>query len=147
MRHFVWCWTSSSIRTTVTLDSDTEQIIRQWMAERRVSFKQALNDLIRTGRASIDESKKPFRTITRSMDLPAAKLDKASKSQPSRKTMNRYTRCRLDHKTGFNPIASDCFVSENEPTPQDLRPSVIHKPHSEPTGRFRSPITTSTATW
>ena len=36
-------------RTTVTLDADTEQIIRRTMRERRVTFKQAINDAIRRG--------------------------------------------------------------------------------------------------
>ena len=34
------------MRTTVTLDDDTEQIVRARMKARHVSFKQALNDAI-----------------------------------------------------------------------------------------------------
>ncbi|MCY3616945.1 MAG: antitoxin [Acidimicrobiaceae bacterium] len=64
------------MRTTVTLDADTEQIIRQRMNEHRISFKQALNDLVREGRASIDGPPE-FRTTTRSMGLPTVDLDKA----------------------------------------------------------------------
>jgi hypothetical protein len=37
------------MRTTVTLVPDTERIIRDFMRERGVSFKQALNDAIRIG--------------------------------------------------------------------------------------------------
>ena len=37
------------MRTTVTLDPDTEQIIRRRMLERGVSFKVALNDVIGSG--------------------------------------------------------------------------------------------------
>lgn len=37
------------MRTTVTLDPDTEKLIRELMRERGVSFKQALNDAIRSG--------------------------------------------------------------------------------------------------
>lgn len=37
------------MRTTVTLDPDTEKLIRNIMRERSVSFKQALNDAIRVG--------------------------------------------------------------------------------------------------
>lgn len=37
------------MRTTVTLDSDAEQIIRRRMAAKGVSFKRALNDAIREG--------------------------------------------------------------------------------------------------
>ena len=64
------------MRTTVTLDSDTEQIIRQRMAERRVSFKQALNDLVRAGRSSA-EKPYPYKTTTRSMGRSKVNLDKA----------------------------------------------------------------------
>lgn len=64
------------MRTTVTLDADTEQIIRQRMNEHRISFKQALNDLVREGRASI-YGPPEFRTTTRSMGLPTVDLDKA----------------------------------------------------------------------
>ena len=39
------------MRTTVTLDPDTERVIRIMMRERGVSFKQALNDAIRAGLA------------------------------------------------------------------------------------------------
>lgn len=37
------------MRTTVTLDSDVEQIIRERMEAKGMSFKQALNDAIRDG--------------------------------------------------------------------------------------------------
>ena len=39
------------MRTTVTLDADTEQIVRLRMKQRKVSFKRALNDVIREGDA------------------------------------------------------------------------------------------------
>ncbi|WP_203336661.1 hypothetical protein [Nocardioides limicola] len=37
------------MRTTVTLDPDTEQIVRARMAAKGISFKRALNDAIRDG--------------------------------------------------------------------------------------------------
>ena len=37
------------MRTTVTLDSDVERLIRDAMRERAISFKQALNEAARTG--------------------------------------------------------------------------------------------------
>ena len=37
------------MRTTVTLDPDVERLIRGAMRERGVSFKEALNEAIRTG--------------------------------------------------------------------------------------------------
>ena len=64
------------MRTTVTLDSDTEQIIRSHMKRRRVSFKQALNDLVREGRVESGE-RREFRTVTRPMGLVTVDLDKA----------------------------------------------------------------------
>lgn len=64
------------MRTTVTLDSDTEQIVRQRMTERRVSFKQALNDLVREGRGAA-EGPRPFKTVARSMGRAKVDLDKA----------------------------------------------------------------------
>lgn len=37
------------MRTTVTLDADVERLIRSAMRERGVSFKEALNEAVRTG--------------------------------------------------------------------------------------------------
>lgn len=37
------------VRTTVTLDPDTEQIVRARMSAKGLTFKQALNDAIRDG--------------------------------------------------------------------------------------------------
>ena len=64
------------MRTTVTLDPDTEQIVRRRMRDRRVSFEQALNDLVREGRATEGEQP-PFRTPTAAMGRPRTSLDKA----------------------------------------------------------------------
>lgn len=62
------------MRTTVTLDPDTEQIVRRRMREQGVSFKEALNDLIR---ASVATAAEPFRTETASMGVSAVNLDRA----------------------------------------------------------------------
>lgn len=64
------------MRTTVTLDADTEALVRKRMRERGVSFKQALNDAIREGviRAATRER---FRTRTARLGLPSVNLDKA----------------------------------------------------------------------
>lgn len=64
------------MRTTVTLDPDTEQIIRQRMRERGISFKQAINDAIRTA-ATDAASRESFRTETAAMGEPTANLDRA----------------------------------------------------------------------
>ena len=65
----------STMRTTVTLDSDTERIVRQRMRERKVSFKQALNDAIRDGAAGRPNAE--FRTETAAMGAPTIDLDRA----------------------------------------------------------------------
>lgn len=63
------------MRTTVTLDSDTEQIVRRLMRERGVSFKQAINDAIREG--AIGGQTPAFRTETAAMGRPHVNLDRA----------------------------------------------------------------------
>ncbi|TXJ04699.1 MAG: antitoxin [Aeromicrobium sp.] len=55
------------MRTTVTLDPDVEEIVRSRMRARHVSFKQALNDVIREGVAGGEEHF--FTTPSRSMGL------------------------------------------------------------------------------
>ncbi|MFP3881984.1 MAG: antitoxin [Actinomycetota bacterium] len=62
------------MRTTVTLDPDTEQIIRELMREQGISFKKALNDAIRRGAA---HRREPFETETASMGEPTVNLDRA----------------------------------------------------------------------
>jgi hypothetical protein len=37
------------MRTTVTLDPDVERLLRNTMRERGISFKQALNEAVRSG--------------------------------------------------------------------------------------------------
>jgi len=63
------------MRTTVTLDSDTEQLVRRRMRERKVSFKQALNDAIREGVAH--RPSESFRTMTAAMGQSMISLDRA----------------------------------------------------------------------
>ena len=65
----------SIMRTTVTLDADTEQLIRRHMKERRISFKRALNDAVRDGLSSVHRP--DFRTPTMSMGRPVVNLDRA----------------------------------------------------------------------
>lgn len=64
------------MRTTVTLDPDTEALVRRLMSERRVSFKRALNDAIRAGAGP---SSAPQETSTRVHRLgePHIELDRA----------------------------------------------------------------------
>lgn len=63
------------MRTTVTLDADTEALLRRRMRERGVSFKEALNDAIRAGLGGVDRPR--FRTATAPMGTPAVNLDRA----------------------------------------------------------------------
>jgi len=64
------------VRTTVTLDADTEALVRARMAATGASFKQALNDAIRDGAAGIP--KQPtFHTGTSAMGVPRVALEKA----------------------------------------------------------------------
>lgn len=64
------------MRTTVTLDDDTLAVVRRLMAERAVSFKQALNDAIREG-ADRRPRPAPFRTRTAALGTPTVPLDRA----------------------------------------------------------------------
>lgn len=64
------------MRTTVTLDPDTESLVRRLMAERGVSFKQALNDAIRAGAS--DRPRAPYPgTRVRRLGVPTTNLDRA----------------------------------------------------------------------
>jgi hypothetical protein len=66
----------SFMRTTVTLDADTEHLVRRRMRERGVSFKRALNDAIRDG----DRPAAPvaaFHTDVASLGVPTVNLDRA----------------------------------------------------------------------
>lgn len=65
----------SNVRTTVTLDPDTETLVRRLMAEKGLSFKRALNDAIRAG--AEDRIRLPFATRTKAMGAPAVNLDRA----------------------------------------------------------------------
>ena len=64
------------MRTTVTLDADTEALVRRIMSERGVSFKRALNDTIRAG-APTRAARGGSVTRTRPMGEPSVDLDRA----------------------------------------------------------------------
>lgn len=63
------------MRTTVTLDADTEHLVRQRMKDKGVSFKRALNDAIRDGARG--RSREPFETPVFDLGVPAINLTKA----------------------------------------------------------------------
>lgn len=65
------------MRTTVTLDQDVAQQIRERMRERGTGFKETLNELIRRGLRST-QPVEPYETPTFDMGTrPGIDLDKA----------------------------------------------------------------------
>ncbi len=64
------------MRTTVTLDPDTEALVRRRMRERGISFKQAVNDAVRAGLSAEPRSQR-FRTRSAELGLPAVPLERA----------------------------------------------------------------------
>jgi len=65
------------MRTTVTLDPDVVALLDKVMSERRLSFKEALNDAIRRGLAPTHATS-GFRTPTFRLGLdPGVPLEKA----------------------------------------------------------------------
>lgn len=66
------------MRTTVTLDPDTESLVRRLMRERGISFKQALNDAIRAGDPGRQrpDADGPH-TVVRNLGTPTVNLDRA----------------------------------------------------------------------
>jgi hypothetical protein len=64
------------VRTTVTLDADTEALLRRRMEERKVSFKRALNDAIRDGLGATTRTER-FETPVASLGAPRTTLDQA----------------------------------------------------------------------
>lgn len=65
------------MRTTVTLDEDAEQLLRERMSRAKVSFKQAVNDSIRDGNAQSRQGARAYRTRTASLGVPVVNLDRA----------------------------------------------------------------------
>jgi len=65
------------VRTTITLEPDVEALVRRFMRERGLSFKQAVNLAIREG-LSPSSTERSFRTPTFRMgSAPGTSLDKA----------------------------------------------------------------------
>ena len=64
------------MRTTVTLDADTEALVHRLMAERGLTFKRALNQAIRDG-AVAQAAPRRFKTKTYAMGPATISLDKA----------------------------------------------------------------------
>ncbi len=64
------------MRTTVTLDPDTEALIRRRMKERGESFKEALNGALREGLRRGPVAR-PFTTRTADLGRPRVPIDRA----------------------------------------------------------------------
>lgn len=64
------------MRTTITLDPDTADLLRNYMESRKLTFKQAVNQIIRSG-LTPPGPKKRFEIKTASLGLPAVDLTKA----------------------------------------------------------------------
>jgi hypothetical protein len=68
------------MRTTVTLDPDVQALLKNAMRERDTSFKQVLNDAIRSGlsgEAPGQAALPPFKQRTAHMGVPLVDLTKA----------------------------------------------------------------------
>jgi len=63
------------MRTTLTLDPDTQALLAQLMRDREMTFKAAVNYAIRAGLAGAPRP--VFRVATVGMGEPAVPLDKA----------------------------------------------------------------------
>ena len=63
----------SPMRTTVTLDADTESLLRDAMRQRGQTFKQALNEAVRRGLAgmALETERPPFNQRSFPMGLRA----------------------------------------------------------------------------
>ncbi|MGH2601713.1 MAG: hypothetical protein ACRDQW_00295 [Haloechinothrix sp.] len=63
------------MRTTITLEPDVEALVRKLMAERGLSFKEAVNSALRDALTS--SGREQFRTPTFAMGTPAVPLEHA----------------------------------------------------------------------
>jgi hypothetical protein len=71
------------MRTTVTLEPDVEQLLRDAMQRRRLSFKEALNEAVRSGLADLAAAgveEAPFIVRARGLGLRAG-IDAARLNQ------------------------------------------------------------------
>ena len=64
------------MRTTVTLDPDTHAIVQRLMRERSMTFKEAVNEAIRSG-ASSRRGRRTNRTPTFDMGAPRVAVEGA----------------------------------------------------------------------
>jgi hypothetical protein len=67
----------SPMRTTITLDTDTEALLRRRMRQTGSSFKQVVNDAIRAGLTSPGAPSREVSFPTYAMGVPTVDLDRA----------------------------------------------------------------------
>jgi hypothetical protein len=65
-----------SMRTTITLEPDTDALVRRLMRERGLSLEQAVNEAIRAGAPEAGR-RRAIRTPTFDMGRPAVPIDRA----------------------------------------------------------------------
>ena len=65
------------MRTTITLTPEAEALVKKAMAQRKLSFKEVVNEAILRGLAA-DRRQHEFHTKTHSMGRPRINLDKAT---------------------------------------------------------------------
>ncbi|HET9561724.1 MAG TPA: hypothetical protein VFP01_06445 [Propionibacteriaceae bacterium] len=65
------------MRTTITLTPEVEALVKKAMAQRKLSFKEVVNEAILRGLAA-DRRPHEFHTKTHSMGRPRINLDKAT---------------------------------------------------------------------
>lgn len=65
------------MRTTITLEPDVEVLLKQAMRERGITFKDAVNQAVRTGLGTRSEKLPPFKQRTFHMGVPLVDLTKA----------------------------------------------------------------------
>lgn len=77
MQHITCCY-DAHMRTTITLEPDVAVSLRTLARERGISFKDAVDTVLRRGLAEGGTSARPFRVEARPMHLrPGIDLDKA----------------------------------------------------------------------
>jgi hypothetical protein len=65
------------VRTTITLTPEAEALVRKAMAERKLSFKDVVNEAILRG-LGVNRLSREFHTMTHSMGQSRINLDKAT---------------------------------------------------------------------
>ena len=95
------------MRTTVTLDSDVEQLVKAAMSRGDKSFKQVINETLRRGlQGSGEEGTVPFEVKPRPMNLrpghdPArlSELDDEAEGAEYRRKLERLARHRIHDRS------------------------------------------------